>query len=260
MVAHLVGRRHQVEELARVVADAAVGDGALVVLAGEAGIGKTTMLAWLADAAASAGMRVLAGRAVADEGAPAFWPWLRVFGAGRDLGLSPDLLELGDGPPAQARFVAIERAAGALLAAVPAAGLLVTLDDVQWADEATVALLRYVGADLPGARLVIAVATREAGAPGQLGGLPAARTLRLPPLTATEVAEYVVGKLGGKPKKASRQDVLGLDMIDRFDKGNFHMRGYTGDDKPDHCAHIGLMADIVRVHLTPRWKSPKGRK
>ena len=45
-----------------------------------------------------------------------------------------------------------------------------------------------------------------------------------------------------------------------LDKGNFHMRGYTGDDKPDHCAHIGLMADIVRVHLASRWKSPKGRK
>jgi predicted ATPase len=80
---------------------------------------------------------------------------------------------------------------------VPAAGLLVTLDDVQWADEATVALLRYVGADLPAARLVIAVATREAGAPGQLGGLPAARTLRLPPLTATEVAEYVRATAAG---------------------------------------------------------------
>jgi hypothetical protein len=78
--------------------------------------------------------------------------------------------------------------------------------------------------------------------------------------STTEVAEYVVGKLGGKPKKAHRQDVLGLDMIDRFDKGSFHMRGYTGDDKPDHCAHIGLMADIVRSHLEPRWKSPRGRK
>ena len=78
--------------------------------------------------------------------------------------------------------------------------------------------------------------------------------------STTEVAGYVVGKLGGKPKKASRQDVLGLDMIDRFDKGFFHMRGYTGDDKPDHCAHIGLMADIVRHHLEPRWKTPKGRK
>ncbi len=78
--------------------------------------------------------------------------------------------------------------------------------------------------------------------------------------STTEVADYVVGKLGGKPKKGNRQDVLGLDMIDRFDKGNFHMRGYTGDDKPDHCAHIGLMADIVRAHLEPRWKTPRGRK
>jgi hypothetical protein len=78
--------------------------------------------------------------------------------------------------------------------------------------------------------------------------------------STTEVAGYVVGKLGGKPKTASRQDVLGLDMIERFDKGFFHMRGYTGNDKPDHCAHIGLMADIVRAHLEPRWKTPKGRK
>ncbi len=78
--------------------------------------------------------------------------------------------------------------------------------------------------------------------------------------STTEVASYVVGQLHGRPKKANRQDVLGLDMIDRFDKGSFHMRGYTGDDKPDHCAHLGLMADIIRTHLEPRWKSPKGRK
>ncbi|APR86775.1 hypothetical protein A7982_12124 [Minicystis rosea] len=78
--------------------------------------------------------------------------------------------------------------------------------------------------------------------------------------STTEVGDYIVHQLGGKPKKANRQDVLGLDMIDRFDKGNFHMRGYTGDDKPDHCAHIGLMAGIVRNQLEPRWKSPKGRK
>lgn len=78
--------------------------------------------------------------------------------------------------------------------------------------------------------------------------------------STTEVAAHVVHKLGGKPRKANRHDVLGLDMIDRYDRGNFHMRGYTGDDKPDHCAHIGLMADVVRVHLERRWKSPRGRK
>ena len=78
--------------------------------------------------------------------------------------------------------------------------------------------------------------------------------------STTEVADFVEGALKGKAKKVNRQDVLGLDMFDRFDKGNFHVRGYTGDDKPDHCAHIGLMADIVRRHLEPRWHSPKGKK
>jgi DNA-binding CsgD family transcriptional regulator len=188
---HLVGRRHEFGELARVVAGAATGEGALVVLSGEAGIGKTTTLSWLAATAASAGMPVLAGRAVADEGAPAFWPWSRAFAAGRGLGLSPDLLEIGSGPPVQARFVAIERAANALLAAVPATGLLVTLDDLQWADDATVQLLRHVGADLSGVRLVVAAATRDLARLGTIPGLPAARTLRLPPLTPAEVGDYM---------------------------------------------------------------------
>ncbi|MEV4510693.1 AAA family ATPase [Dactylosporangium sp. NPDC049525] len=192
MGAHLVGRRHQFEELARVVAGAAAQQGALVVLCGEAGIGKTTMLSWLAGAASDAGMVALSGRAVAEEGVPAFWPWSRVFAAGRALGLSPDLLELGPGPPAQARFVAIERAAGALLAAVPAAGLLITLDDLQWADDATMQLLRHAAAELPGTRLILAVATRDAGGLGPRAAvLPAARTLRLAPWTPADVAEYL---------------------------------------------------------------------
>jgi hypothetical protein len=75
-----------------------------------------------------------------------------------------------------------------------------------------------------------------------------------------EVADYVVSTLKGKPKKASRKDVLGLDLYERFDKGDFHMRGYTGNDKPDHCAHIGLMADVMKTHLVPRWKTPKAKK
>lgn len=77
--------------------------------------------------------------------------------------------------------------------------------------------------------------------------------------STTETAAYIVGQVRGRLKKAGRQDVLGLDMIDRFDRGNLHVRGYTGDDKPDHCAHLGLMADIVRVHLQPRWKTPRAR-
>ncbi len=78
--------------------------------------------------------------------------------------------------------------------------------------------------------------------------------------STTDVAKYIVGELGGTLKKASRKDVLGLEMLDRFDKGDFHVRGYDGNDKPDHCAHIGLIRDVVKVHLAPRWKTPKARE
>src|SRR6266508_1759537 len=135
----VVGRGRVLDELARLASEAMAGGGVLV--SGEAGIGKTTMLSCLARLAGATGIPVLAGRAVADEGAPAFWPWLRVLGQGQKLGLSPTLLELGDGPAAQARFVAAERTALALVAAAAPVGLLVTLDDLQWADDATVQLL-----------------------------------------------------------------------------------------------------------------------
>ena len=77
--------------------------------------------------------------------------------------------------------------------------------------------------------------------------------------STTEVARYLVGELEGKFKKASRKDVLGLQMISRYDKGNVHVRGYEGNDKPDHCAHIGLIADVMKTHLVPKWKTPAGR-
>jgi hypothetical protein len=48
-------------------------------------------------------------------------------------------------------------------------------------------------------------------------------------------------------------------MIQRYDRGGFHLRGYDGNEKANHCAHLGLMADVVRVHLNTRWKTPKGR-
>jgi hypothetical protein len=77
--------------------------------------------------------------------------------------------------------------------------------------------------------------------------------------STSEVADFLVDQLRGKPRKTAREDVLGLDMYERYDRGGFHMRGYTGDDKPDHCAHIGLIRDVVRVHLQPRWKTPRAK-
>jgi LysM repeat protein len=73
-----------------------------------------------------------------------------------------------------------------------------------------------------------------------------------------EVSQYLVAQLGGKLRSSKRSDVLGLAMFERFDRRGYHVRGYHGDDKPDHCAHLGLMKDIVKVHLNPRWRTPRG--
>ena len=75
-----------------------------------------------------------------------------------------------------------------------------------------------------------------------------------------EVSHYIVEQLGGKMRTSTRSDVLGLQMFERFDRGNYHVRGYRGDDKPDHCAHLGLMADVVKVHINRRWNPPTGSK
>lgn len=194
----LVGRCRELDELGQLTSEATRGGGALVLVSGEAGIGKTTMLSCLAELAHAAGMPVLAGRTVVDEGAPAFWPWLRVLTQGHDLGLSPALLDLGDGPPAQARFVAIDRTARTLVAAAAPAGLLVTLDDVQWADDGTLQLLRHVCAELPGSRLLVAVAARDTSRLSALSGLPITRTLGLAPLTVTEIGDYVRSLVPGR--------------------------------------------------------------
>jgi hypothetical protein len=79
--------------------------------------------------------------------------------------------------------------------------------------------------------------------------------------STTETAHWLVWSVGGKPLPARRRkaEVMGLDLISRFDREDFHVRGYSGNDKMDHCAHIGLFRDVLQAHIVPRWKSPHGR-
>jgi hypothetical protein len=79
--------------------------------------------------------------------------------------------------------------------------------------------------------------------------------------STTETAKFLIEKVGGKPKKTKPRgaDPMGLDLNTRFSKGSFHVRGYNGNDKMDHCAHIGLLRDVLKVHVKPRWDSPKGQ-
>ncbi|HEY5989350.1 MAG TPA: ATP-binding protein, partial [Streptosporangiaceae bacterium] len=79
-----MGREDVLARLSHVVAEAMAGAGRVVLLAGEAGIGKTTVLAEAARDAEDRGARVAWGWGWPGEGAPGYWPWLQVI---RGLGL-----------------------------------------------------------------------------------------------------------------------------------------------------------------------------
>lgn len=79
--------------------------------------------------------------------------------------------------------------------------------------------------------------------------------------STTETANFLIQKVGGKARRSTPRgtDPMGLDLISRYSRGNFHVRGYNGNDKMDHCAHIGLYRDVLKVHVKRRWHSPRGR-
>ncbi|GAB3874524.1 ATP-binding protein [Dactylosporangium cerinum] len=164
-----VGRTAELAALRRAADQARAGHGAAVLVTGEAGIGKSTLVDRFT---ADTGRPVLLGRA--GDGAPALWPWRRILRTGQDHGipgLDPDTLLPGPHDPASdpsagripvAQFEVLDRAARALLAAPPA---VVVLEDAHWADPASLRLLRHVCADLSDSFLVVVCTVRDPDGP-----------------------------------------------------------------------------------------------
>ncbi len=79
--------------------------------------------------------------------------------------------------------------------------------------------------------------------------------------STTETANFLIDRLGGRATKVRprKGDPMGLELISVYSRGNFHVRGFSGNGKLDHCAHLGLYRDVLRIHVRPRWNSPGGR-
>jgi DNA-binding NarL/FixJ family response regulator len=166
----LIGRERERALLASPVAEALAGRGSLILLAGEAGVGKTTLVRRVL---AGSGLTTLEGFAT-PGGASAFGPLVEVLRAylrstaGRPLIEGPLaahlallLPELGpaarEGDPATL-FEAIRLALATIAARQPTA---LFLDDLQWADDATLELLPALARTLPEQPLLILAAYRS---------------------------------------------------------------------------------------------------
>ena len=184
-----VGRDAELSQVTRSAAEAAAGRTRIVLVAGDAGAGKSALADRVSQQLADQGWMVAFGRCPEHEGTPAGWPWAEAL---RRLArvappAQPQALAalLTDTPTvgadkAAARFLLHRAIAGYLDVVSQSSPLLVVVDDLHRADGETLATLADVTADLPASRILVLATYRPAEVSERLSGCLAALATREP--------------------------------------------------------------------------------
>jgi DNA-binding NarL/FixJ family response regulator len=197
----LRGRADEVEVLDACLRSLSRGEGGVLIVEGAAGAGKTRLLAEAVAAARAAGVRVHeAACDVAAELMP-LSPLLEAFVGGADPLLDGATVRSIGTVPDQ-RFWLLQELQDRLEQAALRAPLAVVIDDLQWADDATLLALRTLSRRLAAHRILWLLAARPGSAALATGG----RTVRLGALDAAAVAALAQDVLGAPPDA----DVLAL--------------------------------------------------
>jgi DNA-binding NarL/FixJ family response regulator len=226
----LVGRQRELAVLWKQFEESLTGRLCVALVAGEPGIGKTRLLQEVAQRAEQAGALVLRGGASESEGMPPYLPFLEALGsyirtasreqlrtqAGPMASILATILpelprQLGELagssplPPEQARLRLFE-AVGTLLSRLSAtAPLMLLLDDLQWADPASLDLLCHLARQCTTSHLLLLGAYRSSELVGHpelsrallsLTRLRVLTSLSLGPLDVSAVADLAQGVLG----------------------------------------------------------------
>jgi tetratricopeptide (TPR) repeat protein len=179
----IVGRLLEAEDLVSLLDDATAGMGGVATLSGEAGIGKTTLARQLSTLAEQRGIPAVWGVGASAEAARPYWHWIqlvRAIAARREgpeifkaLGavgawlyaIVPDL-ELGLPRPGavgaeEGRFHLYDALLRLLEIAAERSGLVVVLDDLHFADEASLLALSYISRAVADKRILIVCTHRD---------------------------------------------------------------------------------------------------
>src|SRR5215212_10694510 len=157
----LVGRDRELALLRDRLTAAQGGRGSLVLISGEAGIGKTALADTLARTAADTGARVLTGHCYDRIETPPYGPWIEIARRVQALPAAANAPPVPglDGATSQAALFA--QARDFLLALSAARPLVLVLEDLHWADSASLDLLRFVARGIDEVPLLL-VATYRA--------------------------------------------------------------------------------------------------
>ncbi|MCC6622936.1 MAG: AAA family ATPase [Deltaproteobacteria bacterium] len=231
----LIGRQRERALLEGAIERLAHGRGGTVLLAGEPGIGKTRLLGEAAALAARAGVSAVWGRASEVGGAPALWPWIEVVqGLVAERGADSVRAAAGVGAPLVARlvpalggagaiggsqiestserFLLFDAVAGTLRSLAP---MVVLLDDLHAADQASLLLLEHSSRALVASRVLLVGSFRpeDADAAPELARIlwkvtRGATHVPLGRLAPDEAEALLAGELGREPGSDELAHVL----------------------------------------------------
>ncbi|MFI6559669.1 AAA family ATPase [Streptomyces sp. NPDC050534] len=271
----LVGRREDLARLADVLERARGGEAGAVLVAGDAGVGKTRLLDEVAGRAADAGMTVLTGHCVdlGDVGLP-YLPFTEILGLLMgDERFAPVLAAhpvvdrlLGSGTDAArdpgGRLRLFEGMAGLLADVADTAPLLLVLEDLHWADQSSRDLLRFLlsrgvlqrpAGGAPTHRLAVLASYRADDLHrrhplrpllAELVRLPAVERLELRPLADPEVTR-LVRALQDRPLP----DLTVRRIVERAEGNAFYAEELLAATDPAAGGVPSGLADVLLIRV-----------
>ena len=261
VAAKLIGREDELDDLLHALDDARRGRGSAWIVGGESGAGKSRLLDELRASALVQGVRVAAGQAVLNGGA-AYGSWraaLSILALEVDLGdleasvlgtIVPDLhalLERDVPPPPELDAPSARHRLLRVITDVVARSpdpVLLLLEDLQWADADSLALLAQVSAGAAGRRLLVAASYRDDEAPALPAALPEMRLLRLARLGRRSIARLCESMIG----PAGRDEDL-VNLVARETEGNTY---FIVEVMRALAEEAGGLADVGRRGLPER--------
>ena len=193
------GREAEIDQLREMVRLVAAGEGGAVWIEGEPGIGKTELLTHAFAGAARCGCRVAWG--AADQ----LGSRVPLQVLSRALGL--ESASRRPRSPVAEPDVAEDQIVASVRAACATGPLILIVDDMQWADSATVRVWERLLALVGRMPLLLVAAARPADRSRLSGAVPA--RLRLGPLTPAELDRLVAALVGALPGDNLRALVAG---------------------------------------------------